>query len=228
MKPSRLEGHGERAGEGEQRDGVERQAQGPVGEVSLRRGDDGSDGDGQEQKGGHYPTVDLIVSNQRSDVGFDNQQSPQRDTQYIGVDIRVPIYSGGSTSAKVREAWAQYYIAREEEEAVRREVLKRTREAWLNTRSSRKRIDSANLSVESAAKSYEAMNKSFSYGTVTATDVDDTQTSRQAQPTRDALAPQPDLCRSDSRSRCHCGGLRNPGRLTWTQLQGHPAPVPVA
>lgn len=125
----------------------------------------------QEQKGGHYPTFDLIFSAQRSDVGFDNQTSPQRDTEYIGVDINLPLFSGGSTSARVREAWSQYYVAREEEEAARREVLKLTRAAWLNTRSSRKRIDSAALSVESATKSFEAMSKSFSYGTVKAADV---------------------------------------------------------
>lgn len=125
----------------------------------------------QEQKGGHYPTFDLILSAQRSDVGYDNVASPQRDTQYIGVDINLPIFAGGSTSARVREAWAQYYIAREEEEQARREVLKRTREAWLNTRSSRQRIDSAELGVISASKSFEAMSKSFTYGTVTASDV---------------------------------------------------------
>jgi outer membrane protein len=125
----------------------------------------------QEQKGGHYPTFDLVFSAQRSDVGYDNQTSPQRDTEYIGVNINVPLFAGGSTSARVREAWSQYYIAREEEEGARREVLKLTRGAWLNTRSSRKRIDAAALSVKSATKSYEAMNKSFSYGTVTAADV---------------------------------------------------------
>ena len=125
----------------------------------------------QQQKGGHYPTFDLILSGQRSDVGFDNQTSPQRDTTYIGVDINLPLFSGGATSARVRGAWSEYYMAREEEEAARREVLKLTRGAWLNTRSSRKRIDSAVLSVKSATKSYEAMSKSFSYGTVRASDV---------------------------------------------------------
>ncbi len=70
----------------------------------------------QEQKGGHYPTFDLVLSTQRSDVGYDNQTSPQRDTEYIGVDINLPLFAGGSTSARVREAWSQYYIAREEEE----------------------------------------------------------------------------------------------------------------
>jgi outer membrane protein len=125
----------------------------------------------QEQKGGHYPTLDLVLSSQTSDIGYDNQQSPERETDYIGVDLTVPIFSGGTTSARVREAWASYYIAREEEELARREVLKRTREAWLNTRSSRKRIDASEASVRSANKSFEAMTKSFTYGTVTAADV---------------------------------------------------------
>jgi outer membrane protein len=125
----------------------------------------------EEQKGGHYPKFDLVYSDQTSDIGYDNQQSPKRDTQYIGLDITVPLYSGGATSARVREAWAGYFIAREEEEAARREVLKRTRAAWLNTRSSRKRIDATEASVRSANKSYEAMSKSFTYGTVTAADV---------------------------------------------------------
>jgi outer membrane protein len=125
----------------------------------------------QQQKGGHYPTFDLVFSAQRSDVGYDNQVSPQRDTEYIGVDINLPLFSGGATSARVREAWSQYYIAREEQEGVRREVLKLTRAAWLNTRSSRKRIDAASLSVKSATKSLDAVTKSFSYGTVKASDV---------------------------------------------------------
>jgi outer membrane protein len=125
----------------------------------------------QEQKGGHLPTVDLVFSDQTSDTGFDNQRQPERDTTYIAIDVTIPLYSGGSTSARVREAWAGYYIAREEEEQVLREILRRTREAWLNTRSSRKRIDAAALSVASAGKSYEAMDKSFNYGTVTSADV---------------------------------------------------------
>ncbi|MEM6580401.1 MAG: TolC family protein, partial [Pseudomonadota bacterium] len=97
--------------------------------------------------------------------------SPQRDTEYIGIDINLPIYSGGSTSARVREAWSQYYIAVEQEEAARREILKLTRGAWLTTRSNLERIESAALSIKSANKSYEAMSRSLTFGTVKAQDV---------------------------------------------------------
>ena len=125
----------------------------------------------QQQKGRRYPTLDLVLSFQDSDVGFDNQPFTRRQTEYLGVDIVMPLFSGGSASAGVREAWAQYYLAKAEEETVRREVLRQTREAWLNTRSSRQRIDAARASVTSAGKSYEAMTRGFSYGVVTATDV---------------------------------------------------------
>ena len=124
-----------------------------------------------EQKGGHLPKVDLVFSDQVSDVGFDNLQSPKRKTNYIGIDVTVPIFAGGGTSARVREAYAQKYIAQEEMEGTRREVLKRTREAYLNTKAGLKRIKAAKLGKQSATKSYEAMKKSFSYGTVTAIDV---------------------------------------------------------
>jgi len=124
-----------------------------------------------EQKGGHMPKVDLVFSDQISDVGFDNQQSPKRKTKYIGIDVTIPLFAGGGTSARVREAYAKKYIAQEKLEAVRREVLRETRKAYLNTHASLKRIKAADLGVKSAKKSYDAMKKSFSYGTVTAIDV---------------------------------------------------------
>ncbi len=124
-----------------------------------------------EKKGGHMPRVELVFSDQISDVGFDNLQSPKRETNYVGIDVTIPIFAGGGTSAKVREAYAQKYIAQEEMEGTRREVLKRTREAYLNTQAGLKRIRAARLGKQSATKSYEAMKKSFSYGTVTAIDV---------------------------------------------------------
>ena len=125
----------------------------------------------EEMRADHLPRVDLVLSQQRSDVGYDNQQTPERDTQYIGVDVTVPLYTGGSTSAGVREARHMKSIAEQELEATRREVVKATRDAYLNSRSSYQRIDATARAVESAEKAYDAMQKSFSYGTVTSVDV---------------------------------------------------------
>lgn len=125
----------------------------------------------EEQRAGHLPTVDLVVSYQRSDTGFDNIAQPERDITYFGIDVKVPLFSGGATSARRREAWANYYISRDEEEGVRREVIRRVRGAWLNANASRRRIDAAALSVESADTSYKAMRKAFSLNSARSADV---------------------------------------------------------
>lgn len=124
-----------------------------------------------QEGGGHLPTVDLVFSFQRADVGFDNLSNPKRDSEYVGVNVNIPLFSGGSTSARIREAWSNYYMAVDEKEAVRREVQRRVRGAWLNTRSSRQRIEAAQLSMESAETSYQAMRKALGLGAARSTDV---------------------------------------------------------
>lgn len=125
----------------------------------------------EEQRAGHLPTVDLVLSFQRSDLGFDNLASPERDVTYVGIDVNLPLFSGGATSARLREAWANYYISRDEKEGVRREVIRRVRGAWLNANASRRRMDAAALSVESADTSYRAMRKAFSLNSARSADV---------------------------------------------------------
>lgn len=125
----------------------------------------------EEQRGGYFPTADLVLSYQEADVGFDNLQSPPREVEYIGVEVNIPLFRGGATRGRMREAWSNYYIAREEETAVRREVLKRVRSAWLNTTAAKRRVNASGLSVESANTSYEAMRKARSLGSATSASV---------------------------------------------------------
>ncbi|TCO73747.1 TolC family outer membrane protein [Chromatocurvus halotolerans] len=121
----------------------------------------------EEQRGGHLPTADLVLSYQEADVGFDNLQSPPREVEYIGIEVSIPLFRGGATRGRMREAWSNYYIAQEEETAVRREVLKRVRSAWLTTTAAKRRVEASKLSVESANTSYEAMRKARGLGSAT-------------------------------------------------------------
>lgn len=125
----------------------------------------------EEARGAHLPTVNFVASAQRSDVGFDNLQSPERDVLYLGLDVNMPLFTGGANSARLREAWSQYYVAREEEEGARREVLKRVRGAWLNAKASRRRLDAASLTVESATTAHEAISKALQLGSAKTADV---------------------------------------------------------
>jgi outer membrane protein len=125
----------------------------------------------EEARGAHLPTINFVASAQRSDVGFDNLRSPERDVIYLGVDVNLPLFTGGANSARLREAWSQYYVAREEEEGARREVLKRVRGAWLNAQASRRRLDAARLTVESATTAYEAISRALELGSAKTADV---------------------------------------------------------
>jgi outer membrane protein len=125
----------------------------------------------EESRGQYIPSASFVLSGQRSDVGFDNLQSPQRDVVYVGVDINVPLFAGGGFRSRMRESWSQFYIAREEEEGALREVTRRVRGAWLNARAGRARVDAANATVESASTAYAAMRKAFTLGGVRGADV---------------------------------------------------------
>jgi outer membrane protein len=125
----------------------------------------------EEQRGEFLPTADLVLSYQQSDVGFDNLQAQDREVEYLGLEFSIPLFRGGASSGRLREAWAEYYISREEEEGARREVRKRVRGAWLNASAARRRVAAARLSVESAGTSYRAISRARGLGTATSTEV---------------------------------------------------------
>lgn len=53
-------------------------------------------------KGGHYPTLSLNLNAQNTNEGYNNSLAPKTDSYVAGVQLSVPIYSGGSTSARAR------------------------------------------------------------------------------------------------------------------------------
>lgn len=55
------------------------------------------------RRAGHYPTVDLIASKSFSSSYADNTIGNQYSTNSVGVQISVPIYSGGGVDASVRQ-----------------------------------------------------------------------------------------------------------------------------
>jgi outer membrane protein len=126
-----------------------------------------------ERRGAHYPTVNLVASRQKSDIGYENTPSQKRLSTYYGVNVSIPIYSGGSSSAKVREAYHMAEMAKSEHELVRREVVRRTRAAFLSANSSLKRIEASKTAVKAAAASATAMKRGFQLGTVTVIEVFD-------------------------------------------------------
>ncbi|WP_122456319.1 TolC family protein [Pseudomonas viridiflava] len=125
----------------------------------------------REGKGGHYPTVTFSLGAQQSNVGYDNTLSPRSDSYVATIGVRVPIYSGGSTSARVRGLYNEQLATEQDVESVRRQVVKETTNAYLTAFSSVEKIRANKNALSSAEQSSIAAQKAFAYGVVNAVDV---------------------------------------------------------
>lgn len=120
---------------------------------------------------GHYPTLDLTgrLSNEKLEVN--GQNSDRSNTNYIGLTLNVPIYSGGSTSSKVKTAQNNYVVSSEERERVYRSVVRNVRSNFYDVTASISRIKALSQSVVSAESALKATEAGFEVGTRTIVDV---------------------------------------------------------
>ncbi|MGJ7548736.1 TolC family outer membrane protein [Pseudomonas alloputida] len=125
----------------------------------------------REGKGEHYPQLGLSLSAQQSDQGYDNTQAPRSDSYVASLGLKIPIYSGGSTSARVRGLYDDQLAAEEQAEGIRRQVVKETTTAYLTAQSSVEKIRANRNALSSAQKSSVAAQKAFTFGVVNAVDV---------------------------------------------------------
>lgn len=118
----------------------------------------------------YLPRLDIVGSH----VDFDKDggiSGARRDRDSrIGLELTMPLFTGGATQARVRQAQAlheeQYY----EEQEVRSEARLLTRTAYLNARAARSRADALVRAVESASAAEETAEVGFEVGTITAAD----------------------------------------------------------
>jgi len=87
----------------------------------------------RKQQAGHQPTLDLVGSygkNSQAVGGFPGQSGYDIKLGNIGLQLNVPIFSGGAQSAKVDEALAQKEKARLDIETARRAAVLAAKQAW--------------------------------------------------------------------------------------------------
>jgi len=148
---------------------------------------------------GHYPTLDFVASRNNQDnegfsrspcvnpLGCPNPQDPtitdpqgtiQRnptgtdlDTDSLSLQLAVPIFSGGSTSARVQQAVYLHRASRERLERTARETERQTRDAYLGVISDISRVQSLKQAFESAKTALKATEAGYDVGTRTTVDV---------------------------------------------------------
>lgn len=124
-----------------------------------------------ERMGAYFPQVSIVALRQNSNVGFDNVPIDQTDITYLGLDVTIPIYSGGTRTAQTREARSQHRIAEHELRRVELEARQVVRSAYLQTVNGDIQIEAAESLVEATELSATAMQQGLELGTVTTVDV---------------------------------------------------------
>jgi outer membrane protein len=142
---------------------------------------------------GHFPTVDLVLSkNNQNNDGFSRTCQPFGSTcigafpdgnitrggtatdlqsDAIALQFTLPVFSGGTTSARVEQAVYQHRAARERLERTARETERATRDAYLGVMSGISRVQALKQAFESAKTALKATEAGYDVGTRTTVDV---------------------------------------------------------
>jgi outer membrane protein len=135
------------------------------------------------RRAGHYPTVDLVVgrtqdygdidSTVTTDLGPQPTQNSPNDqtTDAVSLQINIPIYSGGGTSARVRQAVLQQRAAKDRLDRTLREAERLTRDSYAGVLSEISRVGALKKALESSQTALEATEAGFEVGTRTTVDV---------------------------------------------------------
>lgn len=126
------------------------------------------------QKTGHEPTLDLDAGLKTSYTDYkDEIRNPDGNANQsnIGLTFKLPIYSGGATSSKVKQAQYDYVAASEQLEKNFRSVQSTVRSSYNNVNASIGSVRAYSQSVVSADSALKATEAGYEVGTRTIVDV---------------------------------------------------------
>lgn len=132
-----------------------------------------------QSKSGHAPTVTAVArygSGDNDNFGFNNPAAGARygsdvTESTIGLQLNVPIYSGGLTSSQVRQSYEQLNQSEQSREELRRQVVQNTRDLYRAVSADVQQVQARKQSVISSQSSLEATQIGYQVGTRNIVDV---------------------------------------------------------
>ncbi|USD64902.1 outer membrane channel protein TolC [Vibrio sp. SCSIO 43136] len=119
---------------------------------------------------GHLPSLTLDGGYNHSDVDKGINEG-KTDAFNVGINLSVPLYSGGRTTAQTKQAEANYVAASQNLEQTYRSVVKEVRASNNNINATIGALKAYEQSVVSAESALEATEAGFEVGTRTIVDV---------------------------------------------------------
>lgn len=139
----------------------------------------------KQRKSGHAPTVDAIAQYQKGDndgLGFVNssQGMPYRfngkaEQSSIGLQLNIPLYTGGMTSSQVREGVYRLDQAEQMRESLRRSTVQDARNFHRAVNTDVEQVQALKQAIISSQSAVEATQIGYEVGTRNIVDVLDAQ-----------------------------------------------------
>ncbi len=121
------------------------------------------------QRAGHYPTLAIVGSHTLS--RSDAERASDSDTSSIGLQLNVPLYLGGGTTSRTRQARFDFEKAQQNLDRERRAVKRQVRNAYRGVVSSISRVKALKATTVSAKSALKATEAGLEVGTRTMVEV---------------------------------------------------------
>jgi protease secretion system outer membrane protein len=115
-------------------------------------------------RAGHWPTLDFIAGYTAGESQSLSELNQRNHYGSIGLEVNIPLYSGGGVSALTRQASANSDKAMDELDAARQEVITETTREYQGILSGAKRIRALEKAVVSNERSLASARKGFKEG----------------------------------------------------------------
>ena len=137
----------------------------------------------RREQGERYPEVDLVASHGRNYQGggtvtSGTNRSFETDETRIGVQVSMPLYTGGRNASQVREARAERDASFQDSVEAKRQASLEGESAYLNLVSSLRRIRALEQARESARSTERSTRRGLEVGLRTTVDVLNAQSER--------------------------------------------------
>lgn len=126
------------------------------------------------QKSKFMPVVDLQLNYYDTNTGYQSAQITKNgsiQTQVAAINVSVPIFDGGVSIHRLFESEHRLELAKNENEAKVRALIKETSDSFLSSNASVRRIAASEKALQSASKSLAAAEMGFKKGVQTVTNV---------------------------------------------------------
>jgi len=122
-------------------------------------------------RGGHLPTLDLVATYNKSIADGGSFGSTDVLNKTVGVQLNMPLFQGGATQSKWREADANRERSKQDLENAKRNVELQTRQAYLGVVSGIAQVQALQQALKSSESLLEASKLGQEVGVRTSLDV---------------------------------------------------------